>query len=59
MSRRTFSHWMLIAGMLSGTAVGWADGNATAGELLHPTRRALPNVPPIDELEILDARVED
>jgi len=58
MSRRTFSHWMLIAGMLSGTAVCLPNGSAAAGELLHPHRRSLPNIPPLEELEILDPRVD-
>jgi hypothetical protein len=58
MPRHPFNSWMLIAGMLSGTAICWPQGLVTAGELLHPHRRPLPNVPPIDELEILDPRVD-
>lgn len=58
MSRRMFSNWMLIAGVLSSVAAFPPGDRATAGELLKHHRRELPTVPPIDELEILDPRVD-
>lgn len=58
MSRRKFSRWMLVAGVLTSMAIWLPNGSAVAGEMLHPHRHSLPTVPPIDELEILDPRVD-
>ena len=58
MLRRRLTHWMLMIGILSGTAIGIRGATVAAGELLHPHRRTMPNVPPVDELQILDPRVD-
>ena len=47
-----------IAIWLLGASLLWLTHGAAAGELFHPRDRAQPNVPPIDELEILDPRVD-
>lgn len=55
MSRRSVAVLILIALMLSDTAVWLTCCGVTGG---HPHRRALPNVSPMDEQEILDPRVD-